>query len=724
MNNDFQATFSARKERILRIKNLVDLVELEREQTKQNDLEYDPLSASSSSTTQTIAFESGTFLRKLIREEQQTLKNLCICSCTNDDWSRIYLLLPAASAVDITQDKTSDFSLDLKQLVSNTHFDGFVVLDLTIENDVETNIDSKSSHWYALPPGLHSNTYVADSIIRVRNCRVYKNSFVSRTFIGAKVVLMNCGQVSSCPEEIGSYGRMNITVGAESGGGRSLSLIAESTMVDVCRQLRPSYDKTESDPASLSSVLPFPFNVLSHGSVLFETSKLQNVFLYPYSLIEAASSVTNSTLFNNAQITTGSVVSNVLMQWNATISGNSNINNVLMMEHSHLGPLSIVESVVMGPDSHASAGEIHASIIGPSTNAHHQSLLIGILWPLGRGNVAYGANVGSNHTGRLPDQECTVGEGVFWGLSCVVKFPTDLSLAPYSMIAAGTKLTPQRITMPFSLIMESSSCEKNDIVPGWVLQHTPYTLARNDKKFATRRKASRHAFYTGWKILRPATVEMCRIARSVLRKTEGDSSSFQGVSGIGECRLTERARDGGIIAYSNCIQLYALRGLLSWLQEKFDKAAEGETSISIGSILQENVFAIVEAYSLVNDSPALEWPPFPWELDDLLSKKHEWEYQLRLLVEEFPTKTDKHIHDVVKWIQTLLSNLLRLEKDLADRIAKCKRRDDTRGVAIIPGYADSHVLAETDPVIISAWEEQKMTEQVVQRILTRITYVS
>jgi hypothetical protein len=31
------------------------------------------------------------------------------------------------------------------------------------------------------------------------------------------------------------------------------------------------------------------------------------------------------------------------------------------------------------------------------------------------GNIAHGAKVGANHTGRLPDQEAAIGEGVFFG---------------------------------------------------------------------------------------------------------------------------------------------------------------------------------------------------------------------------------------------------------------------------------------------------------------------
>jgi len=803
MHCDFQITASTREETIRRIKYMVDVTKLDLERIKsdgtEDEKEVTLLSVSSSSTTPTIIVDNSTsFLRNLFREERETLKDICRCSCTNDDWSRIYLMLPTSTAITATKDQNSDLSLDLKSLVSNTHFDGFVILDLnnTVEDDEGNNMNSKKSKindYCAIPPGLHSNICVADSIIHIRSCRVYRNSFVSRTFIGANAVLMNCGHVSSS-DKIGtndSFGKMNILVGAESGGGRSLLLTAESTIVDVCQQLKPC-NKIDNDPPP-SSIPPFKFNILSRGSIIRDTSTVQSVFLYPFSSIEAACSVKNSTLFDNALISSGSIVSDVVMQWNASISGNSKINNVFLMEQSHLGPSSIVESTVIGPDSHASAGEIHASIVGPNTNAHHQSLMIGVLWPLGRGNVAYGANVGSNHTGRLPDQECTAGEGIFWGLSCIIKFPVDLSMAPYSIIAAGTSLAPQRITMPFSLIVESSSGAGdkrclNDIVPGWVLQHSPYTLARSEKKFATRRKATRHAFYTGWKILRPSTIERCRLARSALRKalsrddstlspnvsgigecrlterardggmyadddciqlyalrgllsrlkdvfdknifddtsvsicskalSRDDSTLSPNVSGIGECRLTERARDGGICAYDNCIQLYALRGLLSWLKDIFDKNIVDDTSVSICSIVQEE-FVASRTTASFDDSSRLELPCFPWEIDDNSSDQQEWKYQRKLLLEEFPTRNEKKVYDL-PWIRSLLNNLLCLEKDFAERIAKCKRRDDTRGAAIIPGYKKSHVMAETDPVVVDAWKSLEITEHIVEKILAKM----
>lgn len=37
------------------------------------------------------------------------------------------------------------------------------------------------------------------------------------------------------------------------------------------------------------------------------------------------------------------------------------------------------------------------------------------MWWCVSGNIAHGAKVGANHTGRLPDQEAAIGEGVFFG---------------------------------------------------------------------------------------------------------------------------------------------------------------------------------------------------------------------------------------------------------------------------------------------------------------------
>jgi hypothetical protein len=137
-------------------------------------------------------------------------------------------------------------------------------------------------------------------------------------------------------------------------------------------------------------------------------------------------------------------------------------------------------------------GELTASLFGPFVGFHHQSLLIAALWPSGRGNVGYGANIGSNHTGKAPDQEVRPGEGTFFGLATSIKFPFNMAKSPYSIIASGVTCMPQKLEMPFSLINSPSenitglSNSINEIIPAWMLTNCMYALLRNESKFKSR----------------------------------------------------------------------------------------------------------------------------------------------------------------------------------------------------------------------------------------------
>ena len=89
-----------------------------------------------------------------------------------------------------------------------------------------------------------------------------------------------------------------------------------------------------------------------------------------------------------------------------------------------------------------------------------------------QGNVGYGANVGSNHTGKAPDQELRSGEGVFFGLGVNIKYPSNFGKAPYTIFASGVGCLPQRIEFPFSLVNTPAepivglSTAINEIIPG------------------------------------------------------------------------------------------------------------------------------------------------------------------------------------------------------------------------------------------------------------------
>jgi Domain of unknown function (DUF4954) len=509
-------------------------------------------------------------------------------------------------------------------------------------------------------------------------------------------------------------------VGAESGGGRKLVLDAACTLLDVSNQLvRNGPSKPTAESSTSASVMSVTNFVGRHCRVV-GTGRADRILMYPHSSLISVTQVSNVTLYPHARIQNGCVVRNCLMQWHCHISDLSSVTNAVLMEQAHVGPHSTIFESVLGPDVHVSNGEIHASLLGPNTNAHHQSLLISTLWLAGRGNVGYGANVGSNHTGRSPDQEAVAGEGVFFGLSCVVKFP--VSLAPYTLVSAGTQLSPQRMTMPFSLIASDA------LLPGWVLSSSPYTLARAESKVATRRKAIRHD--ASWPVLRPATVQQCVEARDRLSRVPpcgGDGSSTyneKDVPGIGACVLTEKARLSGIRAYTDCIQRYALRGLLDWLVEKL-AGRDGEPSVVEKRVrdlfleLSTNAAPPSAGRDDIDDDSGVPWEVLPWEDD----KTQAWDYVKQLVQKEFPHEPNGG-NDGMSRLSFLLQRLVELETTYARQVRDCKRRDDARGHATIPGYAASHVMADDDPVVVHVQNESNKTVEQARHILGRLTPLS
>jgi hypothetical protein len=499
-----------------------------------------------------------------------------------------------------------------------------------------------------------------------------------------------------------------------------MTVTPEATLLDLSTQLKNPGPRglqllTERSHSSAtvaaSAITSCRLNIIGQHCVVRDTNRIESVFLHNNVTIHGASSVRKTVLLPHSTIDHGSVVHDSFLQWHAKVSGHSTVSNCLVMEHTSVGPLSTVAASILSPDVHVSAGEVHASWIGPNTSAHHQSLLIGVIWPVGRGNVGYGANVGSNHTGRLPDQECAAGEGVFWGLSCVIKLPVDLSMAPYSIVAAGVQLGPMRCTLPFSLLVTADN-GATTILPGWVWKHSPYTIVRSEAKFATRRQAQRHFSATGWKILRPHIVELCRKARESLAALS--ASSGNAVHFMGHCTLTEKARLFGIQAYSSLIQLFALRGLLADLQR--NKRVLVAAKDDHLDYLFKDLLGLgddMETYAV--DPAIVQWPAFPWETDQSdAAARTWWSYQKSLLWQEFPKDKGTTWEE---WTRAALHRLVQLEAAHVESIYECKRRDDERGSSIVPGYAGSHVAANDDPVIASARAVLRHTSDEVARLV-------
>jgi len=202
----------------------------------------------------------------------------------------------------------------------------------------------------------------------------------------------------------------------------------------------------------------------------------------------------------------------------ASIENGAIVQDSIVENNSVVTDNAIVKSSFIGAFSHIGEAEISNSLLGPLMQVHHHSLLISALWAEGRGNVGYGANVGSNHTGRMPDQEITPGLGQFFGLGCSIKFPANFTEAPFTMIATGVICEPQRLKFPFSLIKKGElSGVSNEIIPGWVYSKNIYGVLRSIYKWDKRSGASNNLNLLFSKNIADSVIYACKALREFLQ---------------------------------------------------------------------------------------------------------------------------------------------------------------------------------------------------------------
>ena len=615
--------------------------------TLPNNLESDgPSNERRPTSTYVLRPPSSTELAALLDSTR------CNCHFVNDSTTtKIVLMYRVAGNGEGQAMMHRDVSPQLVSQVYNNRFSGCVILGILLDGPDSVNLSASSSSSLGGIIGVSDNGLLHNCILEP-GCSVHKNAEISSTHVMKYAAIIGCGSVTCSDTDVQSAkkvcnfnmhdGSMDIELGPEAGGGRIANVRVECTMVDVCHTLNmdPHDGGTADTLLTTMSIRNNddvgsspPMNVLCPHSSILHTPRVKHVHLLSRASIDSAMCVVSALLLSKSTIKHGCTVTHALLQWDATITSQSDAKRICLMEHAAVGPHSFTANSIFGPDSHISGGEVHGTLFGPNANSHHQSLLIGILWPLGRGNVGYGSNVGSNHTGRIPDQETSVGEGTFWGLGCVIKFPVDMTFAPYSIVAAGVQLPPQRIMFPFSLVTDGPG-GMNQLTPGWLLHYSPYTIARSEVKFANRRMAKRHDFYTGWKILRASVMDMMNDARNKLvvagqstvqSPGEGGTpdkkkvvyKTDKAVIGLGANQLSEQGRLIGIKAYTSALQRYALLGLLDRLVT-YVKDKSKSTVLSSNEALRHVGLEGVDirssaATDIASPSkPIVNWPILPW----------------------------------------------------------------------------------------------------------------
>jgi len=484
--------------------------------------------------------------------------------------------------------------------------------------------------------------------------------------VGPGAVVLNCGFVGASGETTFGNG-VELPIAIET-GGRETHTYAEITVEVAAAVAGQRKDKAalEAYKKAIDAYCAKAKSnvaVIESGAQVKHAPKVLNTYVGKGAVIDSATWVENATLLSlpdePAKVLAGAYVKNTIIQWGSDVNSMGLAVNSVLCEHSHVERHGKLTDSILGPNSGVAEGECTASLCGPFVGFHHQSLLIAAYWPEGKGNVGYGANVGSNHTSKAPDQEIWCGEGTFFGLGVNIKFPSDFSKAPYSIIASGVSALPQRVEMPFSLIntqaerIDGISPAYNEIMPGWVLSDNIYTVRRNEGKYTKRNKAKRSKF--NFTVFRSDIVELMLEARQKLVAAEGTAKlkdeagqavfTDKEVKGLGKNYLKEAARKAGIAAYTFYIKYYALNGVKCCLQ-----AGGGSDMLN-------------HDYNNV-----------------------DWAHERKVLNAEYLAAKPKDL------LNELKDKLMQIAKDTQES----KEKDDQRGVRIIADYAEAHKPAKND----------------------------
>ncbi|MCQ2061113.1 MAG: DUF4954 family protein [Fibrobacter sp.] len=525
-----------------------------------------------------------------------------------------------------------------------------------------------------LPGSVSFPTGIYDSLIHnciIENALVYKVALLSNILVCRGAVIQNVGSLVSSGKLSYMIGT-SMSVGNEM-GGRKVQVFPDITTDLVDLQL---FHKAEPEVAKafdeqltqFCSEVSLPFGIVGKGAVVSNANIIRNSWIGEHARIEGAAKIRNSVILSSLEesshVYDSVILENSNLQPGVTIHTGAEVQGSVLMSRTKVGSKAIIKSSIIAPCCHIEEAEVNNSYVGPMTQMHHHGLLIAALWPDGCGNLGYGANVGSNHTGRMPDQEVMPGQGMFFGLGVNVKFPANYSEAPYTLIASGVTTLPQRLKFPFSLIRPGDPqlmgvpAKLNEIVPAWNYSRNAYAIDRNTYKYSVRGKGIvPHAFYS---IFSANTVRHVFDAFNRLQVAQvRDLYTKEHIDGLGENFMRERVRQSAIQAYKAYLEHYVLNMLITLVEEE---------------------------PSTANQTPR----------------------ELRKLLNGDLNKDIARAITLPETLEDLIKRFRQLEKDWFDNVAHGLDKDIRRGSEIFDDYAEAHPVDKN----FADWEKNRYEDSI------------
>ncbi len=563
----------------------------------------------------------------------------------------------------------------LTSFISNSRFYGkchlgrFTGFPLEVENEI------------TLQSGIY-DSIIKDSKID-DEALICRCGLIANYIVSSYTVLYNAGTVTADRDNTFGNGEES-SIGPET-GERAVKIFAEMDMNTAECILFPG---TVSDYSGFISEYrkncTMQTGYIGKNCRIINTVSISSAYISDTTVISGASQISNCTILSSENdgtfIGAGVDIADSIIQWGCSVESMSIIHSSLLMEYVHAEKHCNIISSIIGPNSAIGEAEITTSFAGPFTAAHHHSLLIASIWPGGRGNIGYGANVGSNHTSRLPDQEIFPAEGMFFGLGASIKFPAEYRKSPYSVISTGTVTLPQKVEFPFSLITQPSITQGNlsplynELIPGWILSDNIYSVVRNELKYRKRNRSRRNE--TDFSIFRPEIIDMMVTSRNRLKNLSDikDIYTETEIDGSGKNYITEQNRKNGIETYTFYIHFYALK----LMAHRIGKILSDNNGIDISVIYDD-------------DSDIKNWSHAKFVLSDEGLK-------------DIPLKEN-------------LERLINQNNIFLSSVYSSKDKDYIRGNKIISDYSDFHRPTGEDQFIIELKNKTVIEQTRFEQIL-------
>ena len=474
-----------------------------------------------------------------------------------------------------------------------------------------------------LPGDVSFPTGVYYSLVHnctIENALVHRVSMLSNVIVRCGAVIQNVGSLVSSGKISYQIGT-DIVIGNEM-GGRPLSVFPDITYELIDAQLLQKMSEELRGQfveiiENWRQEVSLPYGVVDKGAVISNTNIVRNSWIGPHARIEGAAKIRNTIVLSSLEepcnIYDSVIIENSNVQEGVKVHSGALVKNAVLMKRVKIGNKAIINSSIISSCCHIDEAEVTCSYVGPLTQMHHHSLLISTLWPMGGGNIGYGANVGSNHTGRRPDQELYAGQGLFFGLGVNIKFPANFKESPFTIVATGVTCEPQRLMFPFSLIKKGSLSADpsksllNELIPGWNYAKNAYALDRNIYKYSTRGKGFVDASFGA--LSQSELVKNVFDAYQRLQiKTIKDIYFKEDIVGLGSNYLRETVRQSALKAYHDVLERFILDtfisaieadlSLLSEAPKDIRKSISGEVfrEVSRDWILPENVGELLKKY--------------------------------------------------------------------------------------------------------------------------------